>query len=91
MSGTRRTRILKPTRSQKTTVTTFRSSRAVGGSNTRGTAQALQKRAPSGFWWPQLGQVTTTQAYGRSEHDSSVRGSDRSMQHENGPPMRAFL
>jgi hypothetical protein len=38
----------------------------------------LQKRAPSGFSWPQLGQVSTRKAYDVSVLESSHRQADRS-------------
>jgi hypothetical protein len=46
---------------------TLRSSRALGASTINAAAHAPQKRNPSGFSWPQLGQVSTAKAYdGRS-------------------------
>jgi hypothetical protein len=51
-------RAVKPTRSQKRHVTTFRSSRAaVGAANA--VPQAEQKRASAAFSRPQLGQIFT--------------------------------
>ena len=49
---------VKPTRSQNSTETTLRSSRAgasAGGPS--GAAHSLQNLAPSGFSFPQLGQI----------------------------------
>ena len=51
---------VKPTRSAKRTVTTLRSSSGVSRRPASGAAQALQKRAPSGFSWPQRGHVSIT-------------------------------
>ena len=53
---------MKPTRSPKRHVTTFRSSRA-GAAASSGVAHCEQKRASSAFSCPQLGQVRIPQAY----------------------------
>ena len=50
-------RDVKPTRSAKRTVTTFRSSSRVSAAATSGAPHALQKRAPSGFSWLQREHV----------------------------------
>ena len=54
---------VKPTRSQKRTVTTLRSSRAAR--RVASDAPHIpQRRNPSGFSWPQLGQTCTGREYG---------------------------
>jgi len=55
-------RAVKPTRSTNSTETSFRSSPTAGAS-ARAAPHALQKRAPSGFSSPQLGQLSTGQVY----------------------------
>ena len=55
-------RAVKPTRSTKRTVTIFRSSASAGAKAASGAPQALQKRAPAGFSFPQLVQVCTVEA-----------------------------
>ena len=65
----RSARVVKPTRSQKRTVTVFLSSSRVAKADAvpSGDAQFKQKRARSGFSAPQFGQVTT---------HASLRGGD---------------
>jgi len=57
-------RPVKPTRSAKSTVTTFRSSGKPCDRSGSGSAQAKQNFAIGGFSWPQLGQIVTVKAYG---------------------------
>jgi hypothetical protein len=54
---------VNPTRSQKTTVTTLRSSRATA-SGTSDAPHIPHRRKPSGLSWPQLGQGITRGDYG---------------------------
>ena len=58
-------RAVKPTRSAKSTVTTFRSSAKPCDRSGSGSAQARQNFAIGGFSCPQLGQVIIGKAYGR--------------------------
>ena len=48
---------VKPTRSVKSTVTTFRSSRAAGAAAVRAAPHMPHRRKPSGFSWAQTGQT----------------------------------
>src|SRR4029453_19674267 len=66
-------RPVNPTRSAKKTVTTLRSSRASSFSAPSGAAQLLQKRAPSGFSWPQFEQTGSMQKGYEAEGASSRR------------------
>jgi hypothetical protein len=53
---------VEPTRSQKRTLTTLRSSRRLGWSVANGLPHELQKRDPCGFSSPHPGQVSTAQS-----------------------------
>ncbi len=55
---------VEPDRSQKTTVTTLRSSCCAGVASSRTEPQAGQKRAPAGAPWPHLGHGRTKEVYG---------------------------
>ena len=67
---------VKPTRSQKRTVTTLRSSRVGAAMAVRDAPHIPHRRKPSGFSWPQLGQVITGGEYGvRGSSLNSWRGS----------------
>jgi hypothetical protein len=63
---------VKPTRSAKSTVTTFRSSRTGAAAGSSGVLQLLQNRAPAGFSWPQLGQVVTREGYAERRNDQDT-------------------
>src|SRR3989442_14969172 len=63
---------VKPTRSQKRTETTFRSS-AGGTDASSEAAQRPQNRKPSGFSWPQFAQTNTEAGvYGRARTARAV-------------------
>src|SRR6266550_2169818 len=64
--SSRSARAVKPTRSAKRTVTTFRSSRSPCDPSESGCPQAEQNFALGGFSWLQLEQIATGKAYGNA-------------------------
>src|SRR5205814_9641342 len=71
---------VKPTRSQKSTETTFRSFAPIGAGAARGTLQKPQNANPSGFSCPQEGQIAIARVYA-----VTISGSDRA---RGGDPQR---